>query len=441
MQAINTIEKRVASLEMSEELRGQLLLIFEEEREKMRHFESKSDKGRPRKEKKTKPVCAKDIFQESMEDEELRSMAAEDIHSLKAYKFQVKQEKTEAKLAKEAEKEAKAEAKRIKEAEKEAKAEAKRIKDAEKEAKAEAKRIKDAEKEAKEEAKRAKEAEKVRKLEEQIKKLQERSSSPPKKRASSPKKSKKEQETQDALNPEDFNELFGYYEEENAEITEMTENLENANEDNEMTEIAENTNANEESKKESKDSKKSEKGKSKSKESKDSKESKKESKESKDSKKESKESKESKKESKESKDSKKEKSKDSKDKEIKKSEKESKESKDKDRFTHEGKTYILRNNYIFSETQLLGKLKEEKPDFYGERLKTEEDEFTAVKIEFLRVTIQYEVSSEVSDINYAIDVNCNLYDTDCDKIGTYNPVTHTIIMSNDEVDYESYDEA
>ena len=423
MQAINTIEKRVASLEMSEELRGQLLLIFEEEREKMRHFESKSDKGRPRKEKKTKPVCAKDIFQESMEDEELRSMAAEDIHSLKAYKFQVKQEKTEAKLAKEAEKEAKAEAKRIKE------------------------------------------AEKVRKLEEQIKKLQERSSSPPKKRASSPKKTK--QEPQNALSPEDFNELFGCYEEEIAEITEITEiteiaeiaenteiaeiaeNTEIANEDNEMTEIAEI--ANEESKKESKESKKSEKGKSKSKESKkeskdkDSKkiEDNKESKESKDSKKESKD-KESKKsekeskvkESKESKDSKKEKSKESKD-----SKKSEKESKDKDRFTHEGKTYILRNNYIFSETQLLGKLKEEKPDFYGERLKSEEDEFTAVKIEFLRVTIQYEVSSEVSDINYAIDVNCNLYDADCDKIGTYNPVTHTITMSNDEVDYESYDEA
>ena len=387
MQAINTIEKRVASLEMSEELRGQLLLIFEEEREKMRHFESKSDKGRPRKEKKTKPVCAKDIFQESMEDEELRSMAAEDIHSLKAYKFQVKQEKTEAKLAKEAEKEAKAEAKRIKE------------------------------------------AEKVRKLEEQIKKLQERSSSPPKKRASSPKKTK--QEPQNALSPEDFNELFGCYEEEIAEITEITEiteiaeiaeNTEIANEDNEMTEIAEI--ANEESKKESKESKKSEKGKSKSKESK------KESKD-KDSKKI-----EDNKESKESKDSKKEKSKESKD-----SKKSEKESKDKDRFTHEGKTYILRNNYIFSETQLLGKLKEEKPDFYGERLKSEEDEFTAVKIEFLRVTIQYEVSSEVSDINYAIDVNCNLYDADCDKIGTYNPVTHTITMSNDEVDYESYDEA
>jgi len=444
MQVINTIEKRVADMKMSEELREQFRLLLEEEKEKLRHFEKVASelsvlmemdkKGRPRKEKKTKPMDAKDIFQESMEDE-MRSMAAEDLHSLKAYKFQVKQEKTEAKIAKEAEKEAKAEAKRVKEAEKEAKAEAKRVK----------------------------EAEKVKKLEEQIKKLQERSTSP--KRTGSPKKAK---ESNSEEPKSEFEELFGAKEEEFMEAPVTENSVDEEIEENteiESKEVVENTEI------ESKDSKKDkDKKDKKDKESKDSKDSKKD-KESKEVKKD-KESKEVKKdkkdkkdkdskkdkESKESKDSKKDKKdKDSKKEEIKDS-KDSKEAKDskkdskkeskkdskkdeiKDRFTHGETTYILRNNYIFSETQLLGKLKEGEPDFYGSRLSTDDENFTAVKIEFTAVNIQTDISTQIADKACIIDLNCNLYDDDFDKFGAYNPATHTITMVNDEVDYDSYDE-
>jgi hypothetical protein len=85
-------------------------------------------------------------------------------------------------------------------------------------------------------------------------------------------------------------------------------------------------------------------------------------------------------------------------------------------------------------------LKEGEPDFYGSRLSTDEENFTAVKIEFTVVNIQTDISTQIADKACIIDVNCNLYDDDFDKFGTYNPATHTITMVNDEVDYDSYEE-
>jgi hypothetical protein len=110
----------------------------------------------------------------------------------------------------------------------------------------------------------------------------------------------------------------------------------------------------------------------------------------------------------------------------------------------EGGSYILRNNYIYSNTQLLGKLTEGVPTFYGSKLEPDEDddEFKVVKIEFKNITIATATSRQlVESRSCLIDINCCLYDGDCDKIGKYCPLTDIITLcEEEEVDYDSYED-
>jgi hypothetical protein len=110
----------------------------------------------------------------------------------------------------------------------------------------------------------------------------------------------------------------------------------------------------------------------------------------------------------------------------------------------EGGSYILRNNYIYSNTQLLGKLTEGVPTFYGSKLEPDEDDddFKVVKIEFKNITIATATSRQlVESRSCMIDINCCLYDGDCDKIGKYCPLTDIITLcEEEEVDYDSYED-
>ena len=92
---------------------------------------------------------------------------------------------------------------------------------------------------------------------------------------------------------------------------------------------------------------------------------------------------------------------------------------------------ILRHNQLFSSTQLIGKQSGGKFSFYGEKLAPSKNDFKVAKISFVNVSFCSTTTVTISRA-YMIDIDCNIYDEDSDKIGKYCPVTDVITATAEE---------